>query len=75
MVTGCKRKAEGETDAIAETSMARKTGARGLRAIMEDIMMDTMFEIPSKNVKSFVVTLDYAKSQLEKAHLQKLESA
>ena len=34
-------------DAIAETSLARKTGARGLRAIMEDIMMDTMFRVPS----------------------------
>mgnify|MGYP002660397117 FL=1 len=34
-------------NAIAETSMARKTGARGLRAIMEDIMMDTMFKVPS----------------------------
>ena len=39
-------------DAIAETSLARKTGARGLRAIMEDIMMDTMYHlmIPSKDV-------------------------
>ena len=55
--------------------MEYKLGARGLRSIVEAIMMDTMFEIPSKNVKSFVVTLDYAKSQLEKAHLQKLESA
>ena len=34
-------------DAIAETTLARKTGARGLRAIMEKIMMDTMFEVPS----------------------------
>lgn len=33
--------------AIAETSLSRKTGARGLRAIMEDIMMDTMFKVPS----------------------------
>lgn len=41
-------------DAIAETSLARKTGARGLRAIMEDIMMDTCsvyhLMIPSKDV-------------------------
>ena len=33
--------------AIAETTLARKTGARGLRAIMENIMMDTMFQVPS----------------------------
>jgi ATP-dependent Clp protease ATP-binding subunit ClpX len=34
-----------------------------------------MFEIPSKRVKHFEVTLDYARRQLDKAHLQKLESA
>lgn len=39
-------------DAIAETSLARKTGARGLRAIMEDIMMDTMFRVPSDDIPS-----------------------
>ncbi|WP_072525067.1 ATP-dependent Clp protease ATP-binding subunit ClpX [Clostridium sp. Marseille-P3244] len=33
--------------AIAETTLARKTGARGLRAIMENIMMDTMYRVPS----------------------------
>lgn len=33
--------------AIAETTLARKTGARGLRAIMEEIMMDTMYQVPS----------------------------
>ena len=32
---------------IADTSLARKTGARGLRAIMENVMMDVMYEIPS----------------------------
>ena len=37
--------------------------------------MDAMYEIPSKRVKKFNVTLDYAKRQLDKAHLQKLESA
>jgi len=39
------------------------------------VMMDAMFEIPSKRVKTFDVTLEYAKEQLDKAHLQKLESA
>lgn len=38
-------------------------------------MMDAMFEIPSKRVKSFKVTLEYTQEQLDKAHLQKLESA
>lgn len=66
---------EDALDCIVDKAVEYKLGARGLRSIVEAIMMDIMFEIPSKNVKSFVVTLDYAKSQLEKAHLQKLESA
>ena len=46
-------------NAIAETSMARKTGARGLRAIMEDIMMDTMFKVPSdETIKECRITKD-----------------
>ena len=46
-------------DAIAETSLARKTGARGLRAIMEDIMMDTMFRVPSDDtIKGCMSTKD-----------------
>lgn len=34
-------------EAIADTAIARKTGARGLRAIMENVMMDTMYHVPS----------------------------
>ena len=46
-------------DAIAETSLARKTGARGLRAIMEDIMMDKMFRVPSDDtIKGCMITKD-----------------
>ena len=37
--------------------------------------MDAMFEIPSKDVKTFEVNLDYARKQLEKAHFNNLESA
>ena len=45
--------------AIAKKSVERKTGARGLRAIMEDTMMDTMFEIPSENlVCKCIITKD-----------------
>lgn len=45
--------------AIAETTLARKTGARGLRAIMENIMMDTMFTVPSdETIKECRITKD-----------------
>ena len=60
---------------IVEKAVEYKLGARGLRSIVESIMMDAMFEIPSKRTKSFTVTLDYATAQLNKSHLQKLETA
>ena len=45
--------------AIAETTLKRKTGARGLRAIMEKIMMDTMFQVPSdETIKECRITKD-----------------
>lgn len=62
-------------DFIVDKAMEYKLGARGLRSIVESIIMDAMFEIPAKKVKEFTVTLDYAKKQLDKAHLQKLEGA
>ena len=44
-------------EAIAETSLKRKTGARGLRAIMENVMMDIMYKAPSdENLKYCLVT-------------------
>lgn len=58
---------------IVDKAMEYKLGARGLRSIVESIMMDAMFEIPSKRTKEFVVTLDYAKNQLNKSYLQKLD--
>ena len=57
---------------IVDQAVEYKLGARGLRSIVEAVMMDAMFEIPSKRVKSFDVTLEYAKEQLDKAHLPKL---
>ncbi len=47
---------------VAETTLARKTGARGLRAIMENIMMDTMFIVPSdETIKECRITKDVVK--------------
>lgn len=66
---------EDTLDFIVDKAMEYKLGARGLRSIVEAIMNDAMFEIPSKRVKTFTVTLDYAKAEIDKAHLQKLESA
>lgn len=60
-------------DFIVDKAMEYKLGARGLRSIVENIIMDAMFEIPAAKVKKFTVTLDYAKKQLDKANLQKLE--
>ena len=65
---------EDTLDYLVEQAMEYKLGARGLRSIVESVMMDAMFDVPSQDVKSFVVTIDYARKQLEKAHLQKLES-
>ena len=43
--------------AVAEKSIERKTGARGLRSIMEEIMTDIMYEIPSrKEIKKVIIT-------------------
>jgi ATP-dependent Clp protease ATP-binding subunit ClpX len=50
---------------IAEKAILNKTGARGLSAIVEDLMSDAMFNMPSENRKRFNVTLEYAKSKLE----------
>jgi ATP-dependent Clp protease ATP-binding subunit ClpX len=46
--------------AIAKRAIARKTGARGLRSIMEDILLDTMFDLPSKNSVEEVVVNEEA---------------
>ena len=57
-------------NAIVDKAVEYKLGARGLRSIVESVMMDAMFEIPSKEVKEFVVTADYVKEQLDKSHLE-----
>ena len=54
-------------DYIVDTAVEYKLGARGLRAIVETIMMDKMFEVPSSGAKSFKITKEYAKKQIEKS--------
>ena len=55
---------------IVDKAVEYKLGARGLRSIVENIMMDAMFEIPSKRTKSFEVTAEYVQKQLDKSHIQ-----
>ena len=57
-------------DFIVDKAVEYKLGARGLRSIVESVIMDAMFDFPSKKVNQFVVTKEYAEKQLEKAHLQ-----
>ena len=67
--------AEGALDYIVDKAVEYKLGARGLRSIVETVVMDAMFDIPSKRIKKFEITADYAKEQLEKAHLNNLLTA
>ena len=62
--------AEDALNLIVDKAVEYKLGARGLRSIVESIMMDAMFEVPSTKVKTFEVTLEYAQQQLDKSHLQ-----
>ena len=52
---------------IVDKAVEYKLGARGLRSIVEAVMMDAMFEVPSKKVKTFEVTRKYAEEQLAKS--------
>ena len=56
-------------DLMVDKAVEYKLGARGLRSIVENIMMDAMFDVPSKKVKKFEVTREYAEEQLEKSHI------
>ncbi len=67
---------EGAIDYIAQKAIDFSLGARGLRSICELILMDAMFEMPSKKeIKAFEVDLRYAKSKLDKVQLKKLKAA
>lgn len=61
-------------DAMVDRAVEFKLGARGLRSIVENIMMDSMFDLPSRKVKNFEVTGDYVRKQIEKSYLQQYEA-
>lgn len=62
-------------DFIVDKAMEYKLGARGLRSIVESIMLEAMFEAPSKKIDRLEVSLEYARQQLEKTNLQKFGQA
>ena len=65
---------EGALDYIVDKAVEKKLGARGLRSIVESVVNEAMFELPSKDVKELEVTRDYAAQELEKStSLRRLE--
>lgn len=54
-------------DYVVDKAVEYKLGARGLRSIMEAIMIDAQFDAPSRKSKKLVITADYARKQLEKS--------
>ena len=61
-------------ETLVDKAVEYKLGARGLRSIVESVMIDAMFDLPSRRVKKFEVTDKYIREQLDKTHLQKLEA-
>ena len=61
-------------DFIVDKAVEFHLGARGLRSIVEAIMIDKMFEAPSKRIKKLTIDLEYAKSQIDKAGGQIMSS-
>ncbi|MCQ2110552.1 MAG: ATP-dependent Clp protease ATP-binding subunit ClpX [Bacteroidaceae bacterium] len=61
-------------DFIVDKAVEFKLGARGLRSIVEAIMMDVMFELPSTDSKSYTVTREYAEKQISKSENARLSA-
>lgn len=65
---------DGALDYIVDKAVEYKLGARGLRSIVESVVNEAMFELPSKDVQELEVTRDYATQELEKStSLRRLE--
>nr|HQH41227.1 ATP-dependent Clp protease ATP-binding subunit ClpX [Bacteroidales bacterium] len=62
-------------DFIVDKAVEFRLGARGLRSIVEAIMIDFMFDYPSRDQKELTVTLDYARAKLDKANMKRLRAA
>ena len=57
-------------DLIVDKAIEYKLGARGLRSIVESIMIDSMFDIPTEKPETFEVTREYALEKLKKANFE-----
>jgi len=62
-------------DYVVDKAIEFKLGARGLRSIVEAVMMDAMYQMPSGNTKKLVVTLNYAIEHFEKTDINRLQIA
>ena len=62
-------------DYVVDKAIEYKLGARGLRSLFESIMIEAMYQAPSQKKKTYTVTLDYAKEQLEKSNFEMLKDA
>lgn len=75
-IDGIKLAFEGDVlDFIVEKAIEFKLGARGLRSICEGILNEAMFDLPSKKIKDFRVSADYAKEQFSKSKVARLKVA
>ncbi len=66
---------EGVLDFIVDKAIEFKLGARGLRSICETVMIDAMYELPSQDIRSISISIEYAHEKLEKADIGRLKAA
>lgn len=62
-------------DYVVDKAVEFKLGARGLRSLIETIMMNPMYEVPSSDAKEYTVTLDFARQQVESANMGVLKES
>lgn len=62
-------------EAIVDKAIEYKLGARGLRSIVETVMVDAMFDVPSMDVKEFTVDASYVADKLDRANFDKMKLA
>lgn len=62
-------------DYVVDKAVEFGLGARGLRSLIETIMMDAMFEVPSTGIKTYTVNLDYARTRVENANVSVLKES